>query len=162
MGQARAAAAGAGRPAAQEGRGPGPALPVIGSLGELAAIVREHGQVYLRHSLGPDADAHQRSRDYESGLDLPGLSAVPLSPPAWWTRPARDWLARQICKYAHLSEQDSRRYAWILTGEVAGAGPDSEPLIADPRPAGRLGGRALAEARRCYRERFDAGRDSAG
>ncbi len=155
-------AARTGQPSAQAGGGPGADLPTIGSLGELAAIVREHGQVYLRHSLGPDADAHQRSRDYESGLELPGLSVVPLRSPAWWTRPAEDWLARQISKYAHLSDRDSRRFAWVLAGEVAGAGPDSEPLIARPRPLGRVGDRALAEARRCYTERFDPGRDSSG
>lgn len=161
MGRAGTTPAGAGQPAAREGGGPARPLPMIGGLDELAAVVGEPGQVYLRHSLGPDADAHQRSRDYESGLELPGLSVVPLCPPAWWTRPVQDWLARQICRYAHLSERDSRRYAWILTGEVAGAGPDSEPLIAGPQPLGRLGDRTLAEARRRYRERFDAGRGSA-
>ncbi len=63
MGQTGAAPARAGQRAARAGGGPDLRLPVIGSLDELAAIAGEPGQVYLRHSLGPDADAHQRSRD---------------------------------------------------------------------------------------------------
>lgn len=137
-------------------------LAEIGGLGQLAEIVRERGNAYLRHSLGPEADRHQRSRDYESGLELPGLSVVPLSPPEWWHRPLGDWLARQICKYAHLTEGDNRRFPWILTGEVSGQGPDQEPLITGVRPLGRLGEQVLAEARRRYQEHFDAGRDSRG
>ncbi|MBO0775912.1 MAG: hypothetical protein J2P34_06315 [Actinobacteria bacterium] len=135
-------------------------MPVIGALSELAAIVGEHEEVYLRHSLGPAADRHQSSRDYESGLELPGLSVVPLSPPQWWRRPVTDWLARQICKYAHLSQRDSRRYPWVLTGPVTGAGPDQEPLVADPLPLGRLSDQVLAEARQRYHERFQVGRES--
>jgi hypothetical protein len=151
---------GNGRPAEPVAEARTEAMPVIGGLDELATIVSEHGEAYLRHSFGPGPDAHQRSRDYESGLELPGLSAVPLTPPAWWSRPAHDWLARQICKYAHLTERDSRRFPWILTGKVTGAGPDSEPLIADPQPLGRLGAHTLTEARQRYHERFDVGRYS--
>lgn len=135
-------------------------LPVIDALSQLAAIVGESGEVYLRHSLGPDADLHHSSRDYESGLELPGLSVVPLSPPQWWRRPAEDWLARQICKYAHLTQRDSRRFPWVLTGAVTGAGPDQEPLVASPLPLGRLSDQLLAEARDRYHERFQVGRES--
>lgn len=131
----------------------------IATLAELAALVRSGREAYLRHSSGPAVDRHHRSRDYESGSDLPGLSAVPLTPPQWWRRPDEDWLARQICKYAHLAERDDR-YAWLLTGRVVGAGPDQEPLLADPRPLARLGDPLLQEARSRYRDRFEVGRDS--
>jgi hypothetical protein len=46
---------------------------------ELACGGRDH---YLRYSLGPEVDARQTSRDYEIGLELPGLSVVPLTHPA--------------------------------------------------------------------------------
>jgi hypothetical protein len=66
---------------------------VIGQLGELAELACDGRQVYLRYSRGPEADTHQASRDYESGLELPGLSVIPLAPPSWWSRPVPDWLA---------------------------------------------------------------------
>ncbi len=81
-------------------------------------------------------------------------------PPRWWRRPAEDWLARQICRYTHFTERDGRRFAWILAGQVAGRGPDSEPLVRSPRPLGVLGDRVLAEARHRYHGRFDVGRES--
>jgi uncharacterized protein DUF6098 len=137
-----------------------PDVITVDTLAELAAIVREHGEIYLRHSLGPAADAHETSRDYESGLALPGLSAVPLAPPRWWSRPPQDWLARQIRKYARLAERGDGRYAWVLTGRVAGFGPDHEPLIAGVRPLARLADAALEEAQRRYHRRFEVGRDS--
>jgi uncharacterized protein DUF6098 len=82
---------------------------------------------------GPDEDRKNGgSVDYESGLRLPGFSANPLDPERWWTRPLRDWLARQLCQYAHIKDSaDDGRVAWILKGDVAGRGPDNEPLI-DP------------------------------
>jgi len=61
---------------------------VIGQLGELAELACDGRQVYLRYSRGPEADAHQASRDYESGLELPGLSVIPLAPPACGVGPS--------------------------------------------------------------------------
>jgi hypothetical protein len=118
--------------------------------------------VYLRYSRGPEADAQRASRDYESGLELPGLSAVPLSPPAWWSRPVADWLARQVCKYVQLADSDPGRCAWVLTGRKVGLGPDQEPLLADPLPLALLSDAVLEQARRHYHDRFDVGRDSRG
>ena len=135
-------------------------LPVIGQLHELAAIACGGRDTYLRYSLGPEADARQTSRDYESGLDLPGLSVVPLTPPGWWRRPVTDWLARQICKYAQLGEGDSDRCAWILIGREVGRGPDHEPLVADPEPLAILEGSLVERARSHYLEHFEVGHDS--
>ncbi|HEX4791031.1 MAG TPA: DUF6098 family protein, partial [Actinospica sp.] len=95
-----------------------------GLVGLLAAGLKVH----LRYSAGPEADRDETSRDYESGLPLPGLASLDLDPPSWWTRPTADWLARQICKYGHLAEHDPERHAWLLTGSEVGRGPDNEPL----------------------------------
>jgi hypothetical protein len=132
----------------------------VGSIEELTGLLADERKVYLRYSAGPGADSSQSSRDYESGLELPGLAALDLTAPSWWTRPLADWLARQICKYGHLAEHESGRYAWLLVGREAGRGPDNEPLIADAVPVGRLADGLLAEARERYRTRFEVGRES--
>jgi hypothetical protein len=137
-------------------------LPVVRQLGDLAELACDGREIYLRYSRGPEVDAQQTSRDYESGLELPGLSVVPLTPPAWWSRPVPDWLARQVCKYAQLTHGEPDRYAWVLTGRTVGLGPDQEPLIADPEPLAVLGDDVLEQARRHYEERFEVGKDSRG
>jgi Family of unknown function (DUF6098) len=135
-------------------------LPVIHELGQLADVACGDGEKYLRYSAGPDADGQQTSRDYESGLTLPGLSVVPLTPPCWWGRPTVDWLARQISKYAHLGGEESDRCAWVLAGREVARGPDDEPLVADPRPLAILSTSVVEQARQHYHERFEVGRDS--
>jgi hypothetical protein len=135
-------------------------LPVLWQLDQLAETVTGEPETYLRYSLGPEADARQASRDYESGLELPGLSVVPLTPPAWWRRPVPDWLARQICKYAQLAAGDDNRYAWILKGQMTGRGPDHEPLITQPQPLAVLSTALIEQAQRHYHEHFEVGRDS--
>jgi hypothetical protein len=137
-------------------------LQVVRRLDQLAGLVGGDRETYLRYSRGPEADAGQTSRDYESGLELPGLSVVPLRPPGWWHRPVADWLARQIRKYARLGETQSDRCAWILTGREVGRGPDHEPLVADAHPLAILGRDLLDQARDHYHERFEVGRDSQG
>lgn len=136
-------------------------LPVLRSLAELAAAVREARGLHVRYSAGPDADASRTSVDTESGLELPGLSVNPLDPETWWTRPLDDWLARQLCQYRHLEEKDSDRYAWVLRGREAGRGPDCEPLLADVEPVAKLDESLLDEAEARYRARFDAGQGPA-
>ena len=137
-------------------------VPVLGQLSELAELATGRPRAYLRYSHGPEADARESSRDYESGLELPGLSVVSLAPPAWWRRPAEDWVARQVRKYAQLGEGGDGRRAWVLTGQVVGRGPDDEPLVARPRPLAFCGDEVLARARRRYQDRFDVGADSRG
>ncbi|MBO9578664.1 MAG: hypothetical protein J7480_07850 [Microbacteriaceae bacterium] len=142
---------------------PSPAgLPSIEDLDGLAALVLERGPCYVRYSAGPGPDAAEQSTDYESGLPLPGLSVNPLHPEAWWTRPLRDWLARQICQYRDLQREDPERIAWVLSGRETGRGPDCEPLIADVVPLGRLSAALLDEAAAVYEARFDAGRGPEG
>jgi hypothetical protein len=133
-------------------------MVIIGNLSDLAELLAGGRRIYLRYSAGPEADRDGTSRDYESGLPLPGLAALDLHPPDWWTRPTTDWLARQICKYGHLAEDDPEQKGWLLTGREVGRGPDNEPLVADPFPLGCLSSSVLAEARERYHERFEVGR----
>lgn len=133
--------------------------PLTG-LDDLAACVTDDG-VYLRISGGPLADRERVSMDYESGMELPGLSVVPLAPPAWWKRPAQDWIARQVCKYIHLhDESDDPRYGWLLRGRMQGRGPDNEPLVDDVEPIAWLPEPLLEEAKQRYADHFDVGEDS--
>ena len=139
-----------------------PALPVIRRLAELAALVRARPGLHVRWSEGPARDAERTSVDAESGLRLPGLSVNPLDAEGWWTRPLEDWLARQLSQYRYLQDENPDRFAWVLTGEHAGRGPDCEPLLADARPVAVLDEQLLQEAERRYRSEFDAGRGPEG
>lgn len=134
-------------------------LPALHSLAELEELI-ERG-LFIRFSRGPEADRGRRSKDYESGLELPGLSVNPLRPEPWWTRPVVEWLARQLCNYVHLrDESDDERRPWVLSGEVVARGPDNEPLVGDFRPVAWLSDELIDEAKRLYDERFDSGEDS--
>ena len=133
-------------------------LPVLDTLDELCEHVAS--DAFVRFSKGPESDGSTTSRDYESGLDLPGLSVNPLQPEAWWTRPIKEWLARQICNYVHLAEDDDDRFAWILTGDVVARGPDNEPLVAQFHPVARLSDDLIRAAKRLYNDRFDVAEDS--
>lgn len=136
-------------------------MRTIEELDELAAVVAHEPAAFVRYSHGPEHDARQASRDYEAGLDMPGLSVTPLTPEPWWTRPAVDWIARRVCKYMDLADHAPDRRPWILTGDVVGNGPDHEPLVSSVEPIAWIGERALRQARECYRDRFDVGRSSA-
>src|SRR2546423_5770649 len=136
----------------------GACLPVLASLDELDALASKTHGLFVRHSKGVQADRQRRSVDYESGLALPGLSVNPLNPEPWWTRNRKDWLARQLCRYVHLQDHaDDERYAWVLTGDVVGRGPDNEPLLDALVPLGRLGERPLEEAKARSVDEFDRG-----
>ena len=137
-------------------------LAVAEDLAAVVDLVQRHGTLFLRYSKGPDADAREpRSLDYESGVELPGLSVTTIQPEDWWPRPAEDWVARRICKYAELGEEEDR-FPWLLTGQVVGYGPDHEPLVQDVQPLARISARALDQAQGVYRERFEVGQDSRG
>ena len=135
-------------------------IPVVESLKHLCQLVSE--DAFVRYSKGPDDDRRSNSRDYESGLELPGLSVNPLQPEDWWTRPLEEYLARQICNYAHIQDHaDDERRAWVLTGDVVSRGPDNEPLVArDFTPVAWLSDTVIDEAERLYEERFDVASDS--
>jgi hypothetical protein len=137
-------------------------LPTLDSLAELADLIERRPGLYLRFSHGPDRDAGEPSVDYESGLELPGLSVVPLDPQHWWTRPIEDWVARQVCKYVDLADDSSRRRAWTLAGDEVARGPDHEPLVVRVRPVAWLADRVLEQAKQRYRKRFNVGQTSTG
>jgi hypothetical protein len=132
-------------------------MPDVGSLEELAALVRSRSPLFVRFSAGPDADSSETSVDHESGCELPGLSVNPLDPEPWFDRPSVHWVARQLVQYAHLDEPG--RFAWVLTGREAGRGPDCEPLVTDVEPVARVPDAVVREAHRLYEEVFDAGDD---
>lgn len=79
---------------------------------------------------------------------MPGLSFNPLQPESWWTRPLQDWLARQLCQYEHLKEENPKRHAWIARGRCIGRGPDCEPLLTDVEEVAVLDEELLAETQR--------------
>lgn len=143
-----------------EAGGPLPAnLPDLDTLEDVLPYIGD--DVFLRFSRGPEDDRRRTSRDYESGLQLPGLSVVPLAPEPWWDRPVEDWVARQISKYVHLrTEADDDRHAWLLRGRVVSRGPDNEPLVRGALPLARLSDRLLESAMTRYRHRFDVAEDS--
>jgi hypothetical protein len=123
-------------------------LPTVDDLDELTRIVERTPGVYVRYSFGPDRDDGTTSTDYESGHQLPGLSANPLNPEPWWTeRPVREWVAKQLCDYAHLGEQDDERCAWVLRGREVGRGPDNEPLVELLEPLCWLGKGIVEQAK---------------
>lgn len=130
---------------------------MIETLDDLEQIVGGGEPIYLRYSRGYDADSGTVSVDGESGLRLPGLSVNPLTPEPWWTRPLRDWLARQVCQYKHLGEAQDK-HPWIMTGTCVGRGPDCEPLLTGVHPRGKLHPQLIEEAERTYTESFAPGR----
>lgn len=141
---------------------PGGDLPVVDDFDELVELVRRRPGLYLRYSKGPETDlAEGPSRDYEASVGLPGLSVTTIDPEPWWTRSAADWVARRLCKYAELGEEQDR-FAWLMAGHQTGLGPDHEPVVVDAEPVVRIGRGALEQAARRYHDRFDVGQDSRG
>jgi hypothetical protein len=142
------------------GRG-GDEMPVIDDFDALVDLVTAHDQVFVRYSRGPAEDgAH--SVDFEADVKLPGLSVTNLTPEPWWPRPWADWIARRVCKYGELGEDEPDRRPWVLLGRVVGNGPDHEPLVTDVRGLGWIGPGALRQAERRYEQRFDVGRATPG
>ena len=131
---------------------------MLDRLEQLEELVTANPDLHVRYSEGYETDAGSGSMDTESGLQLPGLSVNPLHPEDWWTRPVRDWLARQLCQYKHLQEQNPDRHAWVLRGRPVGRGPDCEPLLADVEQVDVLSDALLEEAEQVYHERFARGR----
>ncbi|WP_308252708.1 MULTISPECIES: DUF6098 family protein [Rhodococcus erythropolis group] len=118
-------------------------LPVVDSFEDLVAYVETHPDLYLRYSHGPARDmAAGASCDYEADVLLPGLSVTTISPEPWWPRPAADWVARRIRKYAELGEEEDR-HAWSLSGTVVGSG-----LITNRSEPGAAGGSAQRRSAR--------------
>lgn len=92
-------------------------------------------------------------------LDLPGISVTTIAPEPWWPRPVKDWVARRICKYEVLGEQDGR-FPWLLSGRLVATGPDHEPIVELHEPIAMLTPRVLREAKQWYQRRFEVGQDS--
>ena len=137
-------------------------METIDDLDELTDLVGGDTRIYIRYSGGPERDAEHDSMDYEAGVSLPGLPVTNLWPEPWWPREPIDWIARRVCKYLDLAENAPDRRPWVLTGTVAGYGPDHEPLVTDVEPIAWIGERAVEQAHERYVRRFNVGRDSTG
>jgi len=125
-------------------------LPVLHDLLELADLVGDRDDLYVRWSRGPAADRSGTSVDELTGLELPGLSASALGVEPWWgSRDRATWMARRIYDYEHLRV---RRHGlirpWVLQGRMCARGPDNEPLVEDVVPVAWLSEALVAEARR--------------
>ncbi|MGW0420743.1 DUF6098 family protein [Streptomyces sp. NPDC003015] len=125
-------------------------MPVVRTLGELAALTERHERLYVRWSRGPEVDlARASSTDELTGLSLPGLSANPLDVEDWWQgRPVQLWVARRLYDYSHLPHEKGLGVRpWVLQGRERGRGPDNEPLVADVRPMCWIDDQVIDEAR---------------
>ncbi|MGF7124339.1 MULTISPECIES: DUF6098 family protein [unclassified Rhodococcus (in: high G+C Gram-positive bacteria)] len=141
---------------------PGAPLVAITTLAELVALTASTHGIFLRYSTGPARDAADcRSRDRESGIDMPGLVVTPLAPEPWWPGSAEEWMARRLHRCCGLGEQargrqspESDCFAWLLTGTVIGHSLDLEPLVTHFRPLARIHPAVLEEAARLYEQQF--------
>ena len=131
-------------------------LAVLGTLDEVvAAVERSDAPVYVRFGKAPPEGLEEPSIDGETGLQLPGVSANPLTPPNWWRGFGLDeWIARRICSYAHLQADEPERVCLLVRGTVVERGPDNEPLLGDVE-AIAVASRAVVEE--CRRRRIEAG-----
>ena len=132
-------------------------MPTIHSVEELAELVGDRNDLYLRWSSGPDADADGRSRDALTGVELLGLSVNALTVEPWWGGRSRQvWAARRLYDYDHLGRRrDRNAKPWILTGRPCGRGPDNEPLLSDVQPVAWIGPAVAREARRIIEDLND-------
>lgn len=136
-----------------------PVVPVLDSLESVVAMIQQRPDLFLRYSEGPAADIDIVSRDYEAGVDLPGLSVTTIAPEGWWPLPVEDWVARRLCKYDELGVE-SGRFPWLLSGRRVATGPDHEPIVELSEPIAIVGDGAIRQARRRYRRRFKTGQNS--
>jgi hypothetical protein len=124
-------------------------LDCIRRLEDLAQLVQDNEQLYVRWSKGPEDDASETSRDDLTGVELPGLSANPLHPEDWWgDRPLQLWVARRLYDYVHLEERRGPgTRPWVLEGEEIARGPDNEPLVRCDRPVAWIADEVVRSAR---------------
>jgi hypothetical protein len=128
-------------------------MRTVESLDELAELVGDQENLYLRWSAGPDHDSTRRSRDELTGIRLPGLSASALAVEPWWDdRPMRLWVARRLYDYRHLAERRPDAKPWVLEGAECGRGPDNEPLVDCRRPVAWIAPGVVEEAARLIDE----------
>ena len=129
-------------------------MHTVTSLDELAELVQQRPNLYIRWSRGPEADEGRTSRDSLSGALLPGLCANPLAAEDWWgDRPLRLWVARRVYDYRHLEwEKGPDVRAWVLEGDELGRGPDNEPLVDMHRPVAWVAEGVVEEAERVVAE----------
>ncbi|MFD0381569.1 DUF6098 family protein [Streptomyces stramineus] len=126
-------------------------LTTLHALDEVADRITRTRRLYVRWSLGPEADlSTASSRDELTGVPLPGLSASPLDVEPWWEdRPVRLWAARRLYDYCHLPRlRGGDVRPWLLRGRENGRGPDNEPLVRDVEPLAWIDPKVIDEATR--------------
>lgn len=122
-------------------------MGAVSTLDDLAALVEDRQDLYVRWSMGPDDDRSGRSRDELTGVELPGLSASALAVEPWWgQRPLRLWVARRLYDYRHLAQRRPGALPWVLVGDERGRGPDNEPLVECVEPVAWVSEGVVSEA----------------
>jgi hypothetical protein len=133
------------------------AMRVLSALDELAELVGQRADLFVRWSAGPEADVGRVSRDDLTGASLPGLSANPLTVEDWWgDRSLSLWVARRLHDYSHLKHDKGPGVRpWIMEGEELGRGPDNEPLVRCRQAIAWIDDEVMAEAERIVADRND-------
>ncbi|MFF7813645.1 DUF6098 family protein [Streptomyces sp. NPDC007945] len=124
-------------------------MPSLSTLDDVARLVADRHDIYVRWSRGPDPDLRSASSaDDLTGVRLPGLSASALGIEDWWEeRPARLWVARRLYDYCHLPRlKDPLTRPWLLRGREVARGPDNEPLVSDVEPLAWVDDDVITEA----------------
>jgi len=124
---------------------------------ELVSLLNElQGEpLYVRWSRDIAADlVKETSRDDLTGIELPGLSANPVTVEPWWgSRSPRLWAARKLYDYRHLVDlRGPGTIPWLLKGTESSRGPDNEPLITNCTVVAAIDERVIDEAKRIIGE----------
>lgn len=148
---------------ASPGAGAAAGPPVLGRWQDLVALVRATVPSRLPTeglSVSPSPELYVlRGRprpargggvhDDESGVVLPGVPALRLTPASWWPGQTADWVARQLVHHARA--QGDGVSVPVLRGRVVGSGWDSEPLLGDVGLVAVVPPDLLAHAQRHHR-----------
>lgn len=108
----------------------------ISTVEALANAIKNGEGQFVRWSRGPAMDARKGfSRDYVSGSNHEGLSAVKIDP-EWATDP--QWMGRRVGEYGFLRMKDPKIAPYIYSGKEVGLDSDGYSLIKDISGVARI------------------------
>ncbi len=115
----------------------------INTITGLKKLISSDQVLYVRWSRGSAMDARQgRSRDYASGEQHAGLSAVLVNPD--WTQDDV-WLAGRVTEYWFLRGKDPLIGCHIYAGIVVGTDSDGYQSISDVTHVATLAGKLVEQ-----------------